>query len=144
MAQIKINLKRSKVGTKKTLVEFHLPTGVFAILSLISFFIDPDQVAGRIGMLLTLNLISFTSYGSLKAPPNRGFSNIDLWFVGIQFPIVMAILEYGMVLALRRFYQEKFVKSFISVIDFIFFVVALITLGVFNLYYWTQEHVSPF
>ena len=56
---------------------FYLPTGIFAILSMISYFIHPEVVPGRMGLLVTLFLISSNVYNSLKGPQNRGFSYID-------------------------------------------------------------------
>ena len=37
---------------------FYLPTGIFAILCMISYFIHPEVVPGRMGLLVTLFLIS--------------------------------------------------------------------------------------
>ena len=48
---------------------FHVSTGIFAILSLVSYFIPPDIVPGRMGMLITLYLILINSYNSVDAPP---------------------------------------------------------------------------
>ena len=64
---------------------------IFAILSQISYFINPDIVPGRMGMLIMLYLIQINTYASLKAPDKRGFSSIEFWFVGMQAPIILAI-----------------------------------------------------
>ena len=50
------------------------------------------------GLLITLYLISTNVYGSTEAPPNRGFSNIELWITGTQICILLAILEYSIIL----------------------------------------------
>ena len=139
MTTLQVTLRRSKVGRLKTLVEFHLPTGLFGALSLISFFIPPDQVSGRIGMLMTILLISITSYSSLTMPASRGFSFMELWFVGTQVPILLAIFEYGAILALQKFYQEF--KNFTRFLDLVSFFICLILFVCFNGFYWTTVPV---
>lgn len=126
----------------KTFIEYHLPTGIFSLLSLISYFIEPDQVPGRMGMLMTLYLIAITSYASLNAPGSRGFSYIEIWFVGIQAPILMAILEYGIVLALRKLAYHYPIKQLTQKMDIAFFFISLLGLGTFNSYYWTLDSIS--
>ena len=47
------------------------------------------------GMIVTLYLISENVYNSVEAPRNRGFSYIEIWMLGSQFPILLALFEYG-------------------------------------------------
>ena len=54
------------------------------------------------GMIVTLYLISTNVYNSLDAPSQRGFSYVELWMIGSQFPILLALLEYGVVLYLKK------------------------------------------
>ena len=49
-------------------------------------------------MILTLFLISANVYNSVEAPDDSGFSYIDIWMVGTQFPILLALCQYGFVL----------------------------------------------
>ena len=63
---------------------FFIPTSIFALLSMISFFINPDAVPGRMGLLVTLFLISSNVYNSLDAPQARGFSYTEVWLIGAQ------------------------------------------------------------
>ena len=55
------------------------------------------------GMVLTLYLISANVYNSVDAPQSRGFSYIELWMLGTQFLILIALLEYGYILYLYKF-----------------------------------------
>ena len=64
------------------------------------------SISGRMGMLITHYLIQMNTYNSVKAPPKRGFSSIEEWFVGMQAPILIAILEYGILLALKKFFSQ--------------------------------------
>ena len=60
---------------------------------------------GRLGLLVTLALIASNVFNSVNAPPNRGFSYIEVWMVGVQVPILVGILEYGIILALKKYYR---------------------------------------
>ena len=54
------------------------------------------------GMILTLYLISANVYNSVKAPDSRGFSYIEIWMIGTQIPILLALVEYGFILYLKK------------------------------------------
>ena len=58
------------------------------------------------GMIVTLYLISANVYNSVDAPHNRGFSYIEVWMLGSQFPILLALFEYGFVLYLKKVDQK--------------------------------------
>ena len=58
------------------------------------------------GMLVTLYLISINVYTTLDAPPGRGFSYLELWMVGMQIPILVALVEYSVILGFRKFQKE--------------------------------------
>ena len=51
---------------------------------------------------MTLYLISANVYNSVDAPKVRGFSYIEIWIFGSQFPISLALIEYGFVLYLKK------------------------------------------
>ena len=53
-------------------------------------------------MIVTLYLISTNVYNSVEAPNGRGFSYIEIWMVGTQFPILLALCQYGFVLYLKK------------------------------------------
>ena len=62
------------------------------------------------GMLVTLCLISCTVYIAVDAPPHRGFSYIELWFLGTQLPILFAMVEYSMILGCYKIVNHKRLK----------------------------------
>jgi hypothetical protein len=113
------------------------------------------------GMLLTLYLITANVYNSVKAPPGRGFSYIEIWMVGAQLPILLALVEYGCVLGLKKYkkvdnkIKTNEMKAFtshakhgvdetqiedldtkIKRIDFIAMIICLTYFTVFNIGYW--------
>ena len=57
---------------------------------------------GRLGLLVTLHLIAANIYISVEGPRQRGFSYIEIWMVGMQVPILMAVIEYGIILAMKN------------------------------------------
>ena len=59
---------------------------------------------------MTLYLISTNVYNSVEAPNGRGFSYIEIWMVGTQFPILLALCEYGYILCLKK-YEKKLLKN---------------------------------
>ena len=84
------------------------------------------------GMIVTLYLISANVYNSVDAPKNRGFSYIEIWMFGTQFPILVALLEYGFVLLLKKviklsdenetkIFEEKITKLDLATLIFSFF-----------------------
>ena len=58
-------------------------------------------------MIVTLYLISAIVYNAVDAPSVRGFSNIEVWMLGAQFPILLALCEYGFVLYLKKYANKN-------------------------------------
>ena len=56
---------------------------------------------------MTLYLIATNVYNSVKAPAERGFSYIEIWMIGIQIPILMGLIEYGVLLSFKKYSSEK-------------------------------------
>ena len=145
LAQVRMNMTRNERGRKYIYSAFHIPTAIFAILSHASYFIEPEQVPGRMGLLITLYLILINTYNSVDAPPKRGFSYIETWFVGIQTPILLAVVEYGMLLTIKKLWDPKDIpvprqkisfRKVIKITDFLTFIVSLMMFAAFNVFYW--------
>ena len=100
------------------------------------------------GLVVTLFLITVNVYNSVDAPPNRGFSHIELWMVGMQLPIIVAIVEYIVILGLTRYLKykdtsriyatENFKRNldWILYTDVITFTVSIIYYVLFFILYW--------
>ena len=54
-------------------------------------------------------MISSNIYGALEAPKQRGFSFLEFWVLGTQGIILLAILEYGIILGWKKYGKEKVV-----------------------------------
>ena len=98
------------------------------------------------GMIVTLYLISANVYSSVEAPKARGFSYIEVWMIGTQFPILLALFEYGLILywkkiAKRSGHQndieskEKLDEQ-IKCLDFTTMIFSLVSFIMFAIFYW--------
>ena len=52
----------------------------------------------------------------MKAPFGRGFSYIEIWLVGVQIPIILAIVEYAILLTMKRMYKNEISQVKVQVI----------------------------
>ena len=101
------------------------------------------------GMIVTLYLISANVYNSVDAPKNRGFSYIEIWIFGTQFPILVALLEYGFVLLLKKVVKisdQNETKKFdekIKMLDMGTMIFNLCFFVIFASIYWIVALTSP-
>ena len=70
------------------------------------------------GRIVTLYLISANVYNSVDAPQSRGFSYIEIWMLGSQFPILLALIEYGIILFLKKLAKKSEDENLIKKLDF--------------------------
>ena len=100
------------------------------------------KFSGRMGLLTMLYLIQINTYNSVKAPTKRGFSSIEVWFIGMQAPILIAIFEYGILLAFKKFLSNTIKgknldpENLIKNIDLFFFLVCIIYFAFFTFWYF--------
>ena len=124
------------------------------------------KVPGRMGLLVTLYLISSNVYSSLQAPIQRGFSYIEIFLIGTQGVIFFAILEYGFVLAWMKYSNifnesgKKVISSNsnqkkgswftdsqmsldikIKVVDMISLIISVVFFLLFNVIYWANAYL---
>ena len=99
------------------------------------------------GMIVTLYLISANVYSSVEAPKARGFSYIEIWMIGTQFPILLALFEYGLILYWKKIpaknvedqteigSKQKLDKK-VNCLDFATLIFSLICFVTFAIFYW--------
>ena len=106
------------------------------------------------GMIVTLYLISANVYNSVEGPSSRGFSNIELWMVGSQFPILLALFEYGFILYLKKTarkvedHNQKMdiddskpdISDRIKTLDFVTMTISFLFIVFFSSTYWIVLH----
>ena len=107
IALIQFKLTRKAQILEQLFTGYFAPMGFFALLSLISYLIKPEIVPGRMGMLTVLFLIITSIHANVDGPSARGFSYIEVWYVGMFMPIVIAIVEYAIILAIIKFKEAK-------------------------------------
>ena len=101
------------------------------------------------GMIVTLYLISANVYNSVDAPKNRGFSYIEIWMFGTQFPILVALLEYGFVLLLKKVVklsdenEKKIFEKNIKMLDLATMMFSFCSFMMFASIYWIVALASP-
>ena len=133
-----VELVREDSALHKLIGSYYAPSAIFTIISMFSFFIKPEAVPGRMGLIITLYLILINTFTSIKAPESRGFSYIELWFIGAQVPIVWALLEYGIILAILRRKESKSMTKSIYRADQFSFMASMFYFCIFNYYYWSK------
>ena len=103
------------------------------------------------GMVLTLYLISSNTYNSLEAPNARGFSYIEIWVLGTQLPILLALLEYGFILCYKKVnnkttdvshlmtfgnFEQESIDKRLRMLDFGTMIVCIVYFILFASFYW--------
>ena len=144
MFRIKISFNRTEKGQAKIFSSYHIPIAVYACLSLVSYGIELEQVPGRMGLLITLSLIMINTYNSVDAPNNRGFSNIEVWFALNLFPALFAILEYGLLLTVKKFVSKAIwilgkpfsIQALAKTMDFAALLSVTVYLIIVNVHFW--------
>nr|CAD7403947.1 unnamed protein product [Timema cristinae] len=98
------------------LLETYLPTGLFVIISWGSFTVKPENVPGRMVLLVTNLLSLVTLFESVRnnSPAAMGIKCMDVWLVACILFIFLALVEYIAVLWKIRgpFFERK--TSFIQ------------------------------
>ena len=103
------------------------------------------------GMIVMLYLISANVYNAVDAPLTRGFSYIEVWILGTQAPILLALFEYGFILLLKKIAKKKTneanqhvdqddsgpnLDGKIKMLDFATMIFSLISISAFVSIYW--------
>ena len=122
-----------KTSGRKKVYTFFGTTSMIASLSLISFFVPRENVPGRLGVLVTLYLLLINVYTNLHVPSKISFGYIDIWFIVIQGPVLVAVLEYGYILMWDKFCRgvqrsQFWNKGTFKYVDLFTFAVVLIYL----------------
>ena len=104
------------------------------------------------GMLVVLFLIITTIHGTVEGPSARGFSYIEVWYIGMFTPIMIAITEYAVLLAMMKFKVDLHheitlfgkIKAhlFLGYIDIVFLVFNFVFLTFFSLWYYSTIIVA--
>ena len=96
-------------------------------------------MAGRLGVLVTLYLLLVNNYKQLNTPAKLGYGYVDEWFILIQMPVLVAIVEYGFILVWKRYSPHLFrhtnlQKYLVKLLELLTFLFVLVYLAVIMVY----------
>ena len=127
------------------IITYYLPSGLFVIVSWISFLIPFDVIPGRMTLLVTLFLVLINIFNAITTniPKAEGLTAIEVWMLICILFVFGALAEYTFILfnnqtaptnavAIQQL-KEEYLRN-----DkfFLVFFPALF-LG-FNIFYWTH------
>ena len=85
-------------------------------------------------MLVTLFLISANVYNSVEVLIHRGFSYVEVWMLGTQFPILIALFEYGLILYWKPIGKKS--EETIKILDFAALIFSFVFSISFTTLFW--------
>ena len=94
---IELLLTRNKL---KYIPLYYLPSGLFVVVSWVSFLIPPEVVPGRMAMLITLFLVLINIFNTVtsNSPNVEGMTAIAAWMLACIFFVFGALLAYALIL----------------------------------------------
>ncbi|XP_023319726.1 gamma-aminobutyric acid receptor subunit rho-1 [Eurytemora carolleeae] len=91
------------------IITYYLPSGLFVIVSWISFLIPMDVIPGRMALLVTLFLVLVNIFNTVttNTPKAEGLTAIEAWMLACILFVFGALIEYAAIL----FKKQKYVSS---------------------------------
>ena len=86
--------------TFRYLYIYYLPSGLFVVVSWVSFLIPPEVVPGRMALLVTLFLVLINIFNTITnvSPNVEGMTAISAWMIACMFFVFGALLAYASIL----------------------------------------------
>jgi len=97
VAGFEMTLKRK---VSHYIITCYLPSGMFVMVSWISFLIPPDVVPGRMTLLITIFLVLVNIFNTITTniPKAEGLTAIEAWVIGCVLFVFGALIEYAGIL----------------------------------------------
>merc|ERR1719225_1377973 len=82
------------------IITYYLPSGLFVIVSWISFLIPMDVIPGRMALLVTLFLVLVNIFNNVttNTPKAEGLTAIEAWMLACILFVFAALAEYAAIL----------------------------------------------
>jgi len=82
------------------LITYYLPSGLFVVVSWISFVVPPDVIPGRMALLVTLFLVLVNIFNTVttNTPKAEGLTAIEMWMLSCILFVFGALIEYAIIL----------------------------------------------
>ena len=79
---------------------YYLPSGLFVIVSWVSFLIPPEVVPGRMALLVTLFLVLVNIFNTINniSPNVEGMTAISMWMIACIFFVFGSLMAYATLL----------------------------------------------
>merc|ERR1719192_723716 len=88
------------------IINYYLPSGLFVIVSWISFLIPMDVIPGRMALLVTLFLVLVNIFNTVttNTPKAEGLTAIEAWMLACILFVFGALIEYAAILFKKQRY----------------------------------------
>ncbi|XP_023346796.1 glycine receptor subunit alpha-2 isoform X1 [Eurytemora carolleeae] len=88
------------------IITYYLPSGLFVIVSWISFLIPMDVIPGRMALLVTLFLVLVNIFNTVttNTPKAEGLTAIEAWMLACILFVFGALIEYAAILFKKQRY----------------------------------------
>merc|ERR1719290_511176 len=88
------------------IITYYLPSGLFVIVSWISFLIPMDVIPGRMALLVTLFLVLVNIFNNVttNTPKAEGLTAIEAWMLACILFVFGALVEYAAILFKKQRY----------------------------------------
>ena len=84
-------------------ISAYLPSILLILATHISFFIPPDNIPGRMSLIVTILLMFINNYAYVRGaiPLVSEISMLDVWCISCILFVTMALFEYALILNVR-------------------------------------------
>jgi len=82
------------------IITYYLPSGLFVVVSWISFLVPADVIPGRMALLVTLFLVLVNIFNNVttNTPKAEGLTAIEAWMLACILFVFAALAEYAVLL----------------------------------------------
>merc|ERR1711923_598707 len=97
------------------IVTYYLPSGLFVVVSWISFLVNPEIIPWRMTLLVTIFLVLINIHNTIQtnSPKAEGLTAIVCWVIACIIFVFGALLEYTVILLKLKLKKVLHVSSYI-------------------------------
>jgi len=91
------------------IITYFFPSGLFVIVSWMSFLIPMDEIGGRMGLLVILFLLLVNIFNTVAThtPKAECLTAIEVWMLACILFVFGALIEYAAILLKKQLYVSK-------------------------------------
>ena len=103
------------------IVTYYLPSGLFVVVSWISFLVNPEVIPGRMTLLVTIFLVLINIFNTIQtnSPKAEGLTAIEAWVIACIIFVFGALGEYTVILLKIKLQKVNNARSFVSFPQFV-------------------------